>query len=38
MANRAYNFEISDKFLDYFQGRVKQVFFYTTEECQTVFV
>ena len=33
MTNHAYNFEISDKFLNYFQGRVKQVFFYTTEEC-----
>ncbi len=28
-----YNFKISDKFLDYFKDRVKQVFFYTTEEC-----
>ena len=30
---KKYNYEISDKFIDYFEGRVKQVFFYVTEEC-----
>ena len=29
-----YNYEIDPKFLDYFEGKVKQVFFYTTEKCQ----
>jgi MoaA/NifB/PqqE/SkfB family radical SAM enzyme len=28
-----FNFEISKKFIDYFDKRVKQVFFYTTESC-----
>ena len=30
---KKYNYEMSDKFIDYFEGRVKQVFFYVTEEC-----
>ncbi len=33
MPNKKYHYDISDKFINYFDGRVKQVFFYTTEEC-----
>lgn len=33
MSKTSYHFEISDKFQQYFNNRVKQVFFYTTEEC-----
>ncbi len=33
MANKTYNYDISNKFIEYFDGRVKQVFFYTTEDC-----